>query len=208
MQRSLMILTALSFAVFLAACDQSDGNGHDHGSDPDSHAHSSSDQATPDEASGGHAHADGTWHAGSHDTQTQATPSADTHAHADGAVHAAHGSNKATDDHAGAEIGTVTLGDIDVQLTQGHGVIAAGKESHLVVRLPYTDNGQTVVRAWIGTQDRTLSFVGRADYNSANNAYDIHAVAPKPLLADAKWWIEIEKPDGTRVVGSATPITE
>lgn len=188
MKQSLAYLAALGLAVSLTACDQSGDDGHAHG--PDSHTH-----------------ADGTRHAEPPDSQAEAAPG-DTHTHADGSTHAAHGSSEATDDHAEAEIGTVTIGDMDVELAQGHGTLAAGKESHLVVRLPETDSGETVVRAWIGTEDRTLSFVGRGEYNAANNAYDVHAVAPDPLPADAKWWIEIEKPDGTRVVGSADPITE
>ena len=77
-----------------------------------------------------------------------------------------------------------------------------GKESHLVVKLPYNDKGETVVRAWIGTEDRTRSTVGKGDYASSHDDYDIHAVAPKPLPWKAKWWIEIEKPDGTKAVGS------
>jgi hypothetical protein len=202
MQRSLAYLAALGLAVSLTACDRSGDHGHAHG--PDSHTHSTSEQsgtAPSGGTGGGHTHADGSWHAGPH----EATPSAGTHIHADGSVHAA---SEASDDHAVVKIGTVTIGNMDIELAQGHGAIVAGKESHLVVRLPYADNGTTAVRAWIGTEDRTLSFVGRGDFNATSNVYDIHAIAPNPLPADAKWWIEVEKSDGTRVVGSAKPITE
>jgi hypothetical protein len=97
---------------------------------------------------------------------------------------------------------------MQVELAQGHGGVAAGKEGHLVVKLPYNDQGATQVRAWIGTSDSTLSMVGLGEYAPSHDDYDIHAMAPSPLPADAKWWIQIEKPDGTMVTGSANPITE
>lgn len=101
-----------------------------------------------------------------------------------------------------------TIGDMTVALAQGHGVIGAGKEGHLVVKLPYNDNGATVVRAWIGTEDRTLSFVGKGEYAPSHDDYDIHITSPDHLPENAMWWIEIEKPDGTKVVGSARPLRE
>jgi hypothetical protein len=135
-----------------------------------------------------------------------------THTHADGTTHADHApaEGHAGEDHEHDEvpIGTVTIGDMQVELAQGHGPVRAGHESHLVVKLPYSDNGQTIVRAWIGTQDRTLSYVGRGDYSASHDDYDIHATAPDPLPENAKWWIEIERPNGERAVGSAEPIME
>jgi len=116
--------------------------------------------------------------------------------HADGEDHA----------HDETPLGTVTIGDMKVELAQGHGKIEAGKEGHLVVKLPYNDQGATVVRAWIGTEDRLQSPVGKGEYAPSHDDYDIHAVAPKTLPANTMWWIEIQKPDGTKVVGSAKPI--
>jgi hypothetical protein len=134
------------------------------------------------------------------------------HTHADGTTHTgqapAEGHAGEDHDHDEVPIGTVAIGDMQVELAQGHGPVRAGHESHLVVKLPYSDNGQTVVRAWIGTQDRTLSYVGRGEYSPSHNDYDIHATAPDPLPEKAKWWIEIEKPSGERVIGSAEPIME
>ncbi len=117
---------------------------------------------------------------------------------------------EAEEDHSHAEdsLGTVQVGDLDVELAQGHGGIEAGKEGHLVVKLPYSDNGSTVVRAWIGTKDRTLSYVGKGQYAPSHDDYDIHASAPNPLPENPMWWIEIEKPDGTKSVGSAKPLFE
>ncbi len=114
------------------------------------------------------------------------------------------------EEHAHAEVplGTVIIGDLAVELAQGHGAVLAGAEAHLVVKLPYSDKGSTTVRAWIGTEDRTLSYVGKGEYASSHDDYDIHATAPDPLPANPMWWIEIEKPDGSKIVGSAQPIFE
>lgn len=133
-----------------------------------------------------------------------------THAHDDGSTHDDHGSNETEQDHAHDEVAlaTATIGQMQVELAQGHGAVAAGQEGHLVVKLPYNDNGETVVRAWIGTDDRTLSFVGKGEYAPSHDDYDVHAMAPDPLPDNVMWWIEIEKPDGTKVVGSAQPIRD
>jgi hypothetical protein len=114
------------------------------------------------------------------------------------------------DDHHHEEkpLGTAMVGDLEVELAQGHGAVSAGAEGHLVVKLPYTDDGATVVRAWIGTEDRSLSRVGKGDYAPSHDDYDIHADAPDPLPEGVMWWIEVQKPDGTKLVGSVAPILE
>lgn len=111
------------------------------------------------------------------------------------------------EDHAHDEValGTFTAGDLKIEAAQGHGMIEAGKEGHLVIKLPYKDDGATVVRAWIGTQDRTMSSVGKGEYAPSHDDYDIHSVAPTPIPSGAKWWVEVEKPDGTKTVGSIAP---
>jgi hypothetical protein len=156
---------------------------------------------------------------------TDTTAAKDTHKHADGSTHADHGERTAAGkthghghegemgeghDHAHDEVslGTVKIGEMEVELAQGHGKVEAGKEGHLVVNLPYKDNGATIVRAWIGTDDRTMSLVGKGEYAPSHDDYDIHAVAPDPLPENTMWWIEIEKPDGTRTVGSAKPLVD
>ncbi len=140
------------------------------------------------------------------------TAEEDTHTHDDGSAHADHSEEHAAEgeDHAHDEvsIGTVTVGDLEVELAQGHGKVEAGKESHLVVKLPYSDNGATIVRAWLGTEDRTRSLVGKGEYAPSHDDYDIHAVAPDPLPENVMWWVELEKPDGTKVVGSAEPLMD
>lgn len=124
----------------------------------------------------------------------------DSHEHAD------QKADKKTDDHEHQheeiDLGTFDVGGIKVTAAQGHGKVEAGKEGHLVVKLDYNDKGATTVRAWIGTEDRTLSAVGKGDYAASHDDYDIHAVAPEPLAEGTKWWVEIEKPDGAKVVGS------
>lgn len=118
------------------------------------------------------------------------------HDHGDGDDHGEH-------DHGDeVSLGTAQVGELAVECAQGHGDTAAGKEMHLVVKLPYTDDGASIVRAWIGTEDRLSSVVGKGEYAASHDDYDIHVEAPDPLPANAKWWIEVESPDGTKSVGS------
>jgi hypothetical protein len=113
-------------------------------------------------------------------------------------------------DHAHDEvsIGTVTIGGMEVEVAQGHGKVEAGKQGHLIVKLPYNDGGASIVRAWLGTDDRTRSLVGKGEYAASHDDYDVHAVAPDPLPENVMWWIEIEKPDGAKVVGSVKPLMD
>jgi len=103
-------------------------------------------------------------------------------------------------------LGKTMVGDIEIECWQSHGELQPGKELHLVVKLPYNDNGATIIRAWLGTEDRLASMVGLADYAASHDDYDLHAEAPDPLPENTKWWIEIEKPDGTKSVGSINAI--
>ncbi|MEM1222402.1 MAG: hypothetical protein AAGH40_06525 [Verrucomicrobiota bacterium] len=99
-------------------------------------------------------------------------------------------------------LGVFNISGVYVEAIQAHGMIKAGAEGHLALKLPYSDQGETVVRAWIGNEDRTLSSVGKGKFSAKYSLYDIHMMAPKPLPEDAKWWVEIEKPDGTKALGS------
>lgn len=137
-----------------------------------------------------------------------------THTHADGTIHKDGDRPDETgkgDDHDHgkvSELPAATIGDMKVELAQAHGAIQPGKEGHLILKLPYNDNGETVVRAWIGTEDHTLFNRQNGTYTTSHDDYDIHTIAPDPLPDDVMWWIEIEKPDGSKVVGSAKPIVE
>lgn len=124
-----------------------------------------------------------------------------------------HGAPRGGQDHPGDDhgghghgdeipLGTVEIGGFQVEVAQGHGEVEPGKEMHLVVKLPYSDKGATVIRAWIGTGDRFASLVARAGYAPSHDDYDLHAVAPDPLPDGVAWWIEIEKPDGSKHLGS------
>lgn len=136
--------------------------------------------------------------------QSGPTPTASNdhgHEHGEGADHQ---HEEEAHDHAHEEIalGTYDIGGISLEAAQGHGNVDAGKEGHLVIKLSYTDKGATIVRAWLGTEDRTLSAAGKGEYAPSHDDYDIHAIAPNPLPEGCKWWVEIEKPDGSKVVGS------
>ncbi len=126
----------------------------------------------------------------------------------DGHDHAEHGESEGDGHAAEVDLGTVTIGDMKVACAQGYGTVEPGKESHLVVKLPYNDQAATVARAWVGTSDRTLSFGGKGEYAASHDDFDVHAIAPDPLPANVMWWIEVEKPDGTRVVGSVKPLLD
>jgi hypothetical protein len=142
----------------------------------------------------GHDHSNG--HDHDHGSETAADHG---HDHAEGQDHHDHEHDEEV------PLGTFTAGDMEIEAAQSHGNVEAGKEGHLVIKLPHNDAGASVVRAWIGTEDRTLSTVGRGDYAPSHDDYDIHAMAPDPLPEDAMWWVEIEKPDGTKAIGSIAP---
>lgn len=131
------------------------------------------------------------------------------HPHEEGEGHDEPGADAMTEeDHDHGEevaLGTFKAGELEIEAAQGHGMVEAGKEGHLIIKLPYKDDGSTVVRAWIGTEDRTMSAVGKGEYAPSHDDYDIHAIAPDPLPDGVKWWVELEKPDGTMLVGSIAP---
>ena len=104
--------------------------------------------------------------------------------------------------HDEQSLGTFTIGELSVELAQGHGAVEAGKEAHLVVKLEDSQAGAASVRAWIGSADRLLSYVGKGEYAASHDDYDIHATAPDPLAADAQWWIEVVEANGTIHVGA------
>ena len=187
MTKTLFLVLASSLALIAGGCGDSDLHSHDgegaqshDGHDHDGHDHD--DDGDHD----GHDHDDD----GDHDG----------HDHGDDGDHDGH-------DHSNeASLGTTTIGEFTVELAQGHGGVAAEKEGHLVVKLPYNDKGETEVRAWIGTEDKVNSIVGRGEYAAGHDDYDVHAMAPESLPENTMWWIQLTLPDGTRIMGSAKPI--
>ena len=141
-------------------------------------------------------------HDGDHDHEH---PADDDKGDDHGDSHADEQADEHDHEHEEVSLGSTTVGEWTVKLAQGHGAVTAGEEGHLVVVLPFKDDGATTVRAWIGSADRNASFVGKGDYAPSHDDYDIHATAPDPLPRDVKWWIEIERPDGKKATGSAQP---
>ncbi|MFG0243561.1 MAG: hypothetical protein ACF8R9_12315 [Phycisphaerales bacterium JB054] len=148
----------------------------------------------------------------SSDNSSEADHHGHDHASDDGHDHATEDSHDGHD-HAAAEaldddhdtmvsLGTATIGTHQVSAQQGHGAAAPGKELHLALTLTGDQSGSAIVRAWIGSEDRLASIVGKGEFDSAKGVYDIHAEAPTPLSPDAKWWVEIETEDGTKSLGS------
>lgn len=116
-----------------------------------------------------------------------------------------HGGGGGGHHHDEVPLGSVQVGDDACELAAGHGPVSAGGDEHLCVKLPYNDGGESIIRVWIGTEDRTQSEVAKAKYAPDHDDYDVHLTAPDPLPDNCQWWIEIEKPDGTRATGSLTP---
>ncbi len=135
-----------------------------------------------------------------HDHDGDGKPDHEPHEHDEEGGHSAD-----DHDHDEVPLGTMTIGEYQVECGQGHGPLVAGEESHLVVKLPFNDSGATIVRAWIGTADRTLSRVAKGEYAASHDDYDVHAVAPIPLPEGVQWWVEIERPDGSKLTGSIQP---
>ena len=181
--KSILRLAVCSIALLLFACDKGDDSHAGHSHDDHSHGHDDHSHGHDDH---GHSHDD---HSHSHDDHS--------HSHDD------HGHSHDDHDDHGEErpLGTAMVGPYEIEAAQGHGFVEPGKLCHIVVKLPYSDDGASIVRAWIGTLDRDLYLVERADYSTDHDDYDVHVEAPDPLPDGATWWVEIEKPDGMTYVG-------
>lgn len=166
----------LMLAIALPACSESGSGDHGHAHDDDTHTHD--DTASTTDSS---------------------------HTHADGSIHTDH-----ADDHADSlqkiPLDALVINGMGIQLSQNHGPVGAGDEEHLIVKIDNGDADIIGVRAWIGTEDRTLSYVGKGEYSVINDAYDIHTSAPDALDDNTMWWIEIEMADGTKHTGSVKPM--
>ncbi len=182
MNDRLRLLLCVGLAAgLLSGCGKPEDSASGSSATAESHAEDDHDHAEGD----GHSHAEGDDHGHAEDDHDDHDHGDDGHDHGDE-----------------VSIGTAMVGDIEIECWQGHGEAQAGKELHLVVKLSSDDKGTAIVRAWIGTADRLASVVGKGVYNSETGVYDIHAEAPDPLPADAKWWVEIEDEEGTKQVAS------
>lgn len=137
---------------------------------------------------------------------TESSSSSDSHAHGDDTHTHAEESHAADDMHESIPLGTMMVNDFTIELTQGHGKVHAGEEEHLIVKLQDSESKILSVRAWIGTEDKTQSFVGKGEFSRDRNVYDVHMSAPESLDPDSKWWIELEMKDGTISTGSMKAI--
>jgi len=133
----------------------------------------------------------------------ESSSSSDSHAHGDDTHTHAEESHATDDMHESIPLGSIMIDNITVELTQNYGKVDPGEEEHLVVKIPQGDPETLTVRAWIGTEDKTRSYVGKGEYSAVQGVFDIHIIAPESFDPDAKWWIEIEKPDGSVHTGSA-----
>lgn len=65
----------------------------------------------------------------------------------------------------------------------------------------YVKGGEpAAVRAWVGDEAATNVVVTKADFEVDHHC--AHIEVPNPLPAEAKLWVEIETPDGSRLKGS------
>jgi hypothetical protein len=173
------IYTITTVAVFslalLAGCGDAghDESGHGHDHENGDHEHEQ-DQ---------HAHDDG------------------PHDHDNGNAHQEHDGEHGHE-HEEYKLGTFEIEGMEIQAKQGNKQITPGQKAHLIIKLSDSNEGATIVRAWIGTEDRTKSIVAKGEYAPSHDDYDLHTMAPDPLPDNAKWWVEIEHPDRTTAVGS------
>jgi hypothetical protein len=137
-------------------------------------------------------------------TEQSSTPS--SHSHGDETHSHAEESHAAEDLHESIPLGSINISDLRVELTQNHGVVDPGEEEHLIIKFTEGDQSTLTVRAWIGSEDKTRSYVGIGEYSADQGVFNIHTTAPDSLMPDAKWWIELELQDGTIYTGSINVI--
>lgn len=134
---------------------------------------------------------------------SEGEPPTDTHSHGDHDHDHGHGGHDDHHHHGDeAPIGTAVIGAVETEVSQSHGDLAPGKVLAIAVKLPDSQEGAVKVRAWVGTEDRSGSEVGEGVYAPSHDDYDIHVTTPDPLPDGAKWWIEVEYPDGRTELGS------
>jgi hypothetical protein len=133
-------------------------------------------------------------------TEQSSTPS--SHSHGDETHSHAEESHAAVDLHESIPLGSISISELTFELTQNHGIVDPGEEEHLIIKFTEGDQSTLTVRAWIGSEDKTRSYVGIGEYSADQGVFNIHTTAPDSLMPDAKWWIEVEKPNGTKDVVS------
>ncbi|MBN8525006.1 MAG: hypothetical protein J0M02_06710 [Planctomycetes bacterium] len=118
---------------------------------------------------------------------------ADAHA---GHDHAAHDHGK-TEAVGSVEIGTCTVA------ASASGVIAAGKEWHVELRVSPAQPIPKAIRIWVGSESGRGSAKAKAEAEKgASGEFSAHVELPDPLPADSRLWISIEPESGPTVKGS------
>jgi hypothetical protein len=94
-------------------------------------------------------------------------------------------------------IGEQTIGGVTIAAAVV-GEIKAGAESE--IKLTIKGGKPTAVRGWIGLENGKGSAKAKAHPEGDGLCCD--AEAPNPILAGARFWVEVEGADGTKAVGS------
>lgn len=170
--RSIVLLSALSFAAPLVGCEKK--------SEPAKPAAGTSEAAKPDD----HAHTDGGGH--DHDKPT-AGQSADSH----------DGHDHDHDDGPTTQLGEQPAGGFTVKASRD-GAITPGKDAAIDVWVTGGTGKVSSVRFWIGAQDGKGSVKAKAEIEKDN--WHTHAEIPSPLPAGSKLWVEIESDTGEKSV--------
>lgn len=98
-------------------------------------------------------------------------------------------------------IGDAPIARMDMYGVQALGPVRPGEPARLWVFLSRDDGGRTMVRAWIGTNRRADFDVVLGRYDAERGGHVIDTVAPDPLPPMAQWFVELQRPDGTRHTG-------
>lgn len=94
-------------------------------------------------------------------------------------------------DHANmVELGTVALGDWQVQVKRGQ-KIEPGREAEVDLQFAGDKALPGILRAWIGGEDAKGSRKAKADAEGARGMH-IHVMVPTPLAEESQLWLEVD----------------
>jgi len=96
------------------------------------------------------------------------------------------------------DLAPLKIGDYDVQPMYEEEL----KDGHFNIKI--AGGEVAAVREWVGPEDADGVVVVKTEIE--NDYHHGHVEMPDPIPADARLWIEIETPDGTRLKGS-TPLS-
>ncbi|MCA8950308.1 MAG: hypothetical protein KDE27_12455 [Planctomycetes bacterium] len=114
------------------------------------------------------------------------------HGHADGG-HDDHGDEDGDGHGTPHALGTLTVGDAKVEITQ-FGEITAGGEVAVDAMFPAGKPLPMATRAWIGIETGAGSRKGKLE-KALDTKMHGHVEVPDPLPKDSRFWLEIELED-------------